>query len=99
MLDRGSKQNFTAITTHVDIYNPLVAEQAATLARGPGARLADPENAALAVLKSRIDAQALLRAFNENFMLLAFAFLGASFLILLMKRPPAGGVPDTNGAH
>jgi DHA2 family multidrug resistance protein len=99
MLDRGSKQNFTAITSHVDIYNPLVAEQAATLVHGPGARLADPENAALAVLKSRIDAQALLRAFNENFMLLAFAFLGASFLILLMKRPPAGGVPDTNGAH
>jgi DHA2 family multidrug resistance protein len=98
MLDRQSKQNFTFITSHVDAYGALVAEQRNALEHGPGARLFDPHDAALAVLRQRIEGQALLRAFNGNFMMLAMAFLAASWLILLMRRPKAAGAPDAS-AH
>jgi DHA2 family multidrug resistance protein len=98
LLDRETKRSFTFMTSHVDAFNPLASDQAATLARGPGARIFDPDAGALAVLKQRISAQALLAAFNHCFLLLAFAFLAASWLILLMRRP-AGVAVDTKGAH
>ena len=96
MLDRNSKRSFNFITSHVDAYSAAVADQLRQLAHGPGARLADPTQAALAVLQQRIGAQALLRAFNSNFMALALAFLCASVLILVMKRPRPTVVVDTN---
>ncbi|WP_394849225.1 DHA2 family efflux MFS transporter permease subunit [Pendulispora brunnea] len=99
MLDRESKRAFTFMTSHVDAYSSLVADQASLLEHGPGARLADPQGAALAVLKLRIDQQALLRAFNGNFLMLAFAFLAASWLILLMRKPKMGATVDTKDAH
>ena len=97
MLDRDAKQVFTAITSHVDAYNPLVAEQASTLAHGPGTRLFDPNAGALAVLHQRIAAQSLLGAFNHGFMVLALAFVAASWVIAFMRRPK-GVTVDTN-AH
>jgi len=98
MLDRGTKLNYTFLTSHVDRFNPLTAEQLRLYEHGPGTRLADASNAALAILQHRLNGQALLRAFNANFLLLAFAFLLASGLILLMRRPKPNGVVDTN-AH
>ncbi len=98
MLARQVKQNFTFITSHVDAYGSLVAEQRALLANGPGARLFDPQGAALAVLNQRIGAQALLKAFNNSFLWLALAFLAASWVIVLMRRPQRGGAVDVN-AH
>src|SRR5467141_4295683 len=97
-LARQVKQNFTFITSHVDAYGTLVAEQRALLEHGPGARLFDPQGAALAVLNQRIGAQALLKAFNNSFLWLAFAFLAASWVIVLMRRPQRGGPTDA-GAH
>jgi DHA2 family multidrug resistance protein len=97
-LARQVKQNFTFITSHVDAYGTLVAEQRALLEHGPGARLFDPQGAALAVLNQRIGAQALLRAFNNTFLLLGFAFLAASWVIVLMRRPRRGAPVDA-GAH
>ncbi len=99
LLDRETKRSFTFITSHVDAFNGLVYEQAATFQRGPGSRLFDPEAGALAVLKLRIGSQALLSAFNECFLVLAFAFLGASWLILAMRRPTASAEVDTKAAH
>ncbi len=55
-------------------------------------------SAALAVLHRRIEAQALLQSFNQNFMVLALAFLAASGLVVFMRRPVQQGVVDTN-AH
>jgi DHA2 family multidrug resistance protein len=89
MLARQMKQNFTFITSHVDAYGSLVAEQRSLLVHGPGSRLFDPQGAALAVLHERISAQALLKAFNNNFLLLALAFLAVSWVIVLMRRPRA----------
>ena len=96
MLDRSSKRNFTFITSHVDAFSAQAADQLQQLAHGPGARLADPTTSALAILQQRISGQALLRAFNGNFMSLAIAFFLASGLILLMKRPQPSVVVDTN---
>jgi DHA2 family multidrug resistance protein len=97
-LARQVKQNFTFITSHVDAYGPLVAEQRALLEHGPGARLFDPQGGALALLNQRIGAQALLRAFNSTFLLLGLAFLAASWVIVLMRRPQRGSAVDA-GAH
>jgi len=98
MLARQVKQNFTFITSHVDAYGSLAAEQRALLEHGPGARLFDPQGAALAVLNQRIGAQALLKAFNNSFLWLAFAFLAASWVIVLMRRPQRAGAVDVD-AH
>jgi len=98
MLDRGSKHAFAAITAHVDAYGPIAAEQAALMRQGPGTRLVDPQAGVLAVLHQRIASQALLSAFNQCFMLLALAFLCATWLVAFMRRPAARGV-DTRGAH
>jgi DHA2 family multidrug resistance protein len=97
LLDRESKGAFTAITSHVDAYSPILAEQAAALKVGPGSRLFDPGAGVLAVLHQRIASQALLEAFNHCFMLLAFAFLAVSWVILFMRRPTAA--VDTSAAH
>ncbi|HTD77323.1 MAG TPA: diacylglycerol kinase family protein, partial [Chloroflexota bacterium] len=94
MLSRQVKQNFTFITSHVDAYGSLAAEQRTLLEHGPGARLFDPQGAALAVLNQRIGGQALLRAFNNSFLLLAFAFLAASLVIVFMRRPQRGGAAN-----
>ena len=98
MLSRQVKQNFTFITSHVDAYGSLAAEQRTLLEHGPGARLFDPQGAALAVLNQRIGGQALLRAFNNSFLLLAFAFLAASLVIVFMRRPQRGGAANV-AAH
>ena len=97
MLDRQARQNFTFITSHVDAYSPLVVERRVLLEQGAGARLFEPGDATLAVLKARISEQALLCAFNSNFLLLAFAFLAATGLIVFMRRPIAGDAVDAGG--
>lgn len=99
LLDRNTKRAFTAITSHVDAYSAVLADQSSALRHGPGARLVDPELGALAVLHGRIAAEALLAAFNQCFLLLAFAFLVASWSIVFMRRPPARGAIDTSAAH
>jgi DHA2 family multidrug resistance protein len=98
MLDRRSKHLFTAITSHVDAYSVTLAEQASTLERGPGTRIHDPAAGALAVLHQRIAQQSLLGAFNQCFLLLAFAFLSVSWVIVFMRRPSTSGI-DTSAAH
>ncbi|RKH62696.1 DHA2 family efflux MFS transporter permease subunit [Corallococcus llansteffanensis] len=95
ILDRESHRAYAAITQHVDAYDPWVQEQLAMLRAGPGSRLFAPDSAALAVLQHRISEQALVKAFNSGFLMLALTFLAASVLIVFMKKPgpsPAGPV-------
>jgi DHA2 family multidrug resistance protein len=98
MLDRESHRAFSYLTSHVTPNDPGVVSQLAAMQHGPGARLYDASSGALALLSQRIGQQALLRAFNGNFLLLAIAFAAASWLILLMRRPQGAGV-DTRSAH
>src|SRR5205814_3296977 len=95
---RQVKQTLAFTPSHVDGSATRVAEQRPLLEHGPGARLFDPQGAALAVLNQRIGAQALLRAFNNSFLLLAVAFLAASWVIVLMRRPQRGAAVEA-GAH
>jgi DHA2 family multidrug resistance protein len=99
MLDRETHRAYTFITSHVTDAAATTAEQLAALQHGPGARLWDPAGGALAVLQQRIAGQALLRAFNHNFMLLALLFAAASWLIILMRRPRPGATVDAKAAH
>lgn len=98
-LDRSTKQFFSAMTSHVDVFSALAAEQIQVLSRGPGARLHRPAEAALAVIGQRIRGQALVRAFNHDFMLLAAAFLAASWLVLFMRAPVRAAAASARGAH
>jgi MFS transporter, DHA2 family, multidrug resistance protein len=102
LLDRRTKEFFTSITSHVDIYSPVTQEQLGAMRDGPGARLASPDVAALAVLQLRIQTQALLRAFNEAFLTLAFAVGVGTLLIFLIRRPSLpkdGTAVDLKEAH
>lgn len=98
MLDRLSKQNFNFMTSHITVASQALAEQSYALEHGPGARLPFPGDSSLALLKARILQQALLRAFNASFLLLAIAFLGVCWVILFMRSPPRGLKVDPN-AH
>ena len=98
-LDREAKRAFVGLTAHVDAYSQTVHDQLALFRAGPGARLVHPDGAALAFLRDRIAGQALLEAFNQSFLLLAFAFLAASGLILLMRRPRSATAIDPGTAH
>jgi DHA2 family multidrug resistance protein len=98
MLDRETKRALSAITTHVDVFNPVLHDQLALLRGGPGTRLPDAEHAAYAVLQNRIGAQSLLAAFNHGFLLLGMAFVCASVLLFWMKKPAAKGI-DLSAAH
>lgn len=95
MLERGARKASEAIGTHVHTGSPALVE--AQSVRSALAGTADPESAALLVLQKRIGAQALLRAFNDDFRVLAVAFASATMLILLMRRPR--GAVDTRSAH
>jgi MFS transporter, DHA2 family, multidrug resistance protein len=97
-LDRETKHAYAAITSHVDAGSIPLRTQLAQLVHGPGARLHDAHDAAIAVISHRIDAQALLTGFNHGFMLLACAFLFGSIAVVFMKRPPAKKI-DTSAAH
>jgi DHA2 family multidrug resistance protein len=99
MLDRETHRAYTYLTSHVAAAAQATTEQLTALQNGPGTRIWDPEGGALAVLQQRIAGQALLRAFNHNFLLLAVLFAGASWLILLMRRPRPGAAVDAKGAH
>jgi DHA2 family multidrug resistance protein len=91
MLDRQTHRAFTFITSHVT--DAAASEPLAALQHGPGARLWNGEGGALQVLQQRIAGQALLRAFNYNFLLLALLFAAGIWLILLMRRPQPGTAP------
>jgi len=97
MLERGARTAGDAIGAHVTATSPALLEQS-RVTRPFLATTTDPEAAGIALLQKRIAAQALLRAFGENFRLLAIAFVSATLLILLMRRPARGAAIDTN-AH
>ena len=98
LLDRSSKQNFNFMTSHVTVASQSLIEQSSLLVHGPGARLPFPEDSALSLLKSRIAQQALLRAFNSSFSMLALTFLAVSWVIVFMRAPRPGVTVDPN-AH
>jgi MFS transporter, DHA2 family, multidrug resistance protein len=86
-LDKSAKEHFTFLTAHVDAASATLWEQHRALAEGPLALAQNAEATALAALQLRISTQALLRAFNEGFMMLAVAFALSMAFILAMRSP------------
>jgi DHA2 family multidrug resistance protein len=81
----------------INVYNPIAQEQLTLLQRGVTARLADPAASAATIMGFRVQTQALIKAFNEGFLLVSALFMFALALVLLLKRPQAG--LKIEGAH
>ena len=96
-LSRTTKVNFTALTSHVDVYSQVTQEQLAALRGAVGSRVADPLSAAYSILSQRINGQALVRAFNANFTVLTAIFALSLVLVFLLKKPAPG--VKVEGAH
>jgi MFS transporter, DHA2 family, multidrug resistance protein len=96
-LDRRLHFHSAILREHVDAYNPIAQEQLRAM-RGITAGTFDAPRGALGILDMRVIQQALVRAFNEDFMVITFVFAAALGLVLLLKRPSGGG-PAPAGAH
>lgn len=97
-LSRSTKANATALTSHVDVYGQVAQEQFAQMKGAMAARgVLDPTGAAYGLLGQRINAQALVRAFNTNFLILAAIFVCALVLVAMLQR--ADPTVKVEGAH
>jgi len=95
-LENSSAVYSSQIGESVNPYNPLVQEQLAAL-RGAVSTLPDPGQSALSILSLRVQLQALIKAFNDGFLMVAALFAAGIFLVLLLKRPEPG--VKIEGAH
>jgi MFS transporter, DHA2 family, multidrug resistance protein len=86
----GVASHGAALASHVSIYDPVVQDQMALMARSG----LPPE----ALLERRVQAQALVLSFNGGFQLTAMAIL-AGILLVFFLRKPRGGAGDLVGAH
>ncbi|WP_224365319.1 DHA2 family efflux MFS transporter permease subunit [Hyalangium versicolor] len=86
-LSRSTQLNTTLLSSHVDVYSQVTQEQLAGLQGQVAGRVFDSISAAYGIMNLRISTQALVRAFNANFTMLAVLFVCALALVLLLKRP------------
>jgi DHA2 family multidrug resistance protein len=93
-LSNSQKQNFSDLTSRVDVYNPLAAEQLRQAQGTIGLRLLDGERGAQALMSLRLAGQSLLRAFNQSFVLLAGCFVLALLLVLVLRKEEKGAKVD-----
>ena len=87
MLDRHAKAHFTALTSHVTVYDPTTMDQLAQLQASVTGRVPDARAAALSIIGLRMSAQALIRAFEQGLIQLAIAFAAAVLLVAFLRRP------------
>ncbi len=98
MLTNSTHQFRTDLARYADPYNPLFQEQLRQ-AQGAVARLPDPVQSGYALMASRLDAQALIRAFNSGFLVLAGVFALSFLLILLLRKPKVNPAALAAAAH
>ena len=94
-----STRNSARLREDITAYSTPALDQLSALQHGVGLRTWDPARASLAIIDYRVGAQAAVKAFNQGFLTAAGAFLCGLFLILLLKRPAAGGPGAPPGAH
>jgi len=95
-LSTHTKQVSTALSSHVDVFNPLTQDALVSAQHGVAARTWDPQFGALALLNLRVQGQALIGAFNIGFLQLAVAFALSLGLIFMLTKPRGGPIA---GAH
>lgn len=88
-LDRHSKAYYGYLSERVTLWDPNSMDQLQQLT-GAFRGQADPQAAALATLQSRINVQALIRAFDDGFMQLVFVFALGIVLAMLIKKARPG---------
>ena len=59
----------------------------------------DPIQSGYALMASRLDTQALIRAFNTGFLVLAAVFALSLLLVLLLRKPKANAAEIAAAAH
>jgi DHA2 family multidrug resistance protein len=95
-LDDATKMHASRLGEAVSAYNPLAQEQLAAL-KSAVATLADPTQSATSILALRVQLQALIRGFNDGFLMVAALFAAGTFLVLLLDRPDP--TVKIEGAH
>jgi DHA2 family multidrug resistance protein len=95
-LDDASHVHGSQIGEAINAYNPVAQDQLAML-RGAASTLPDPTGAAASILALRVQIQALIRSFNDGFLMVAALFAGGLVLVFLLKKPDPG--VRIEGAH
>jgi MFS transporter, DHA2 family, multidrug resistance protein len=96
-LDNASKLFASRLGESVNAYNPAAQEQLALIQRGVTNRLPDPAGSAATILGLRVQVQAMIKAFNAGFLLVAAVFAAGIGLVFFLKRPQPG--VQIEGAH
>ena len=96
-LDQNIKLNFTALTRNVTLFDNATVEALAQAKRLLSGRVPDVIAASYAALAMRLSQQALVRAFSQNFLLLAVMYFCLLALVVLLRRPM--GSRNEPGGH
>ena len=96
-LDNRSRLYASRFGEHVNMYDLGTQQQIAALRASVGTRVASPYDSANAIMAFRIQTQALIRSFDDAFVLVALAFALSIGLVFLLRRPNPGG--SAAGAH
>jgi DHA2 family multidrug resistance protein len=97
LLDRSVHAHTQVLSEHVDPYSPIAVEQLRTAQAGLG-RVYDAQGGAFGTLNLRVAQQALVRAFRDDFVLIALVFMLSLALVFLLKRPSSSAAAPA-GAH
>jgi DHA2 family multidrug resistance protein len=98
MITNSTHQFRSDLARYADPYNPIFQEQLRQ-AQGALARLPDPLQSGYALMASRLDVQALIRAFNTGFLVLAGVFALSFLLVFLLEKPGANAAEAAAAAH
>jgi MFS transporter, DHA2 family, multidrug resistance protein len=86
-LDFNVKDSYTALTRNVSLYDGATVEALGQAERALLGHVPDVVAAAYGTLALRISQQALVRAFSQNFSILALVFFALLGLVVLLRRP------------
>ncbi|HMA95391.1 MAG TPA: hypothetical protein VKP30_22035, partial [Polyangiaceae bacterium] len=86
-LDHNVKESFTALSRNVSLFDAETWDALGQIRRFLLGRVADPVLASYGVLSQRLSQQALVRAFSQNFWMLAAMYLSMLSLVFLLRRP------------
>jgi MFS transporter, DHA2 family, multidrug resistance protein len=96
-LDYNIKENFTALARNVSLFDDKTLDALAQVKRFLIGRVPDVVASSYGLLSMRISQQALVRAFSQNFGVLATMFAGLLVLVLLLRRPSGSREAPSNG--
>ncbi len=97
MLAHSTARHYQYLTENVNRFSTIARDQLQMTTAALGWKFADPESGVLTLIQGRMNTQALIKAFSENYMILVAVF-GASMLLIFLLQKPKGAV-DLKGVH